>query len=64
MERFMQKLEKSEEKHRNAQSLHQEYFKIARYSCTIFNTNLTHFCVSESNILNRTQVNNPIKKVG
>ena len=58
MERFMQKLEKSNGKHRNTQSLHQKYLKIARYSCTIFNTNLAHFCVSELNILNRTQVIN------
>ena len=58
MERFMQKLEKSEGKHRNAQSLQQKYLKIARYSFAIFNTNLARFCVSEPNILNRTQVNN------
>ena len=57
MKRFMQKLEKSNGKYSNAQSLHQKYLKIARYSCAIFNTNLAHCCISEPNILNRTQVN-------
>ena len=56
MKRFMQKLEKSNGKYSNAQSLHQKYLKIARYSCAIFNTNLAHCCISEPNILNRTQV--------
>ena len=58
MKRFMQKLEKSNGKYSNAQSLHQKYLKIARYSCAIFNTNLAHCCISEPNILNRTQVIN------
>ena len=56
MKRFMQKLVKSKGKHRNAQSLHQKYLKIACYSDYIFNTNLAHFCISERNILYRTQV--------
>ena len=60
MKRFMQKLEKSNGKYSNAQSLHQKYLKIARYSCAIFNTNLAHCCISEPNILNRTQVNTPL----
>ena len=58
MKRFMQKLVKSKGKHRNAQSLHQKYLKIARYYRYIFDTNLAHFCISEPNIFNRTQVNN------
>uniref|UniRef100_UPI0035661BE0 hypothetical protein n=1 Tax=Draconibacterium sp. TaxID=1965318 RepID=UPI0035661BE0 len=45
-----------EGKYRKAQSLNQKYFKIARYSFNIFNPNLAHFCISEVNILNRTQV--------
>ena len=56
MERFIQKLAKSEGKYRNAQSLNQKFFKIARYYGKIFNPNLAHFCISEINILNRTQV--------
>uniref|UniRef100_UPI003568814D hypothetical protein n=1 Tax=Draconibacterium sp. TaxID=1965318 RepID=UPI003568814D len=44
-------------KYRKAQSLNQKYFKIARYSFNIFNPNLAHFCITEVNILNRTQVN-------
>ena len=63
MKRFMQKLEKSNGKYSNAQSLHQKYLKIARYSCAIFNTNLAHCCISEPNILNRTQVINKNKTV-
>ena len=62
MKRFMQKLEKSNGKYSNAQSLHQKYLKIARYSCAIFNTNLAHCCISEPNILNRTQVNKYLEK--
>ena len=54
----MQKFEKSEGNYRNAQSLHRKFLKIARYSRNIFDTNLAHFCNSEVNIYNRTQVNN------
>ena len=50
MNRFIQKLGKSEGKYRNAQSLNSKYLKIARYSCDIFNPNLAHFCISEANI--------------
>ncbi len=52
----MQKFEKSEGKAKNAQSFYQKYLKIARYSFYIFGSNLTHFWLSEYNILNRTQV--------
>ena len=60
MERFIQKLAKSEGKYRNAQSLHQKFLKIAGYSFIIFITNLAHFCISELNIYNRTQVINKV----
>ena len=56
MERFMQKLMKSEGKAQNAQSLHRKDIKIARYSFNISNTNLAHFWFSENKILRRTQV--------
>ncbi len=50
MNRFMRKLEKSEGKYGDVQSLNQKYLKIARYYCDIFNPNLAHLCISEANI--------------
>ena len=63
MERFIQKLAKSEGKYRNAQSLHQKFLKIAGYSFIIFITNLAHFCISELNIYNRTQLISILSKI-
>ena len=57
----MQEFEKSEGKYRNAQSSNRKPLKIARYSCDIFCPNLAHFCNSEVNIYNRTQVTKAVK---
>ena len=58
----MQKFEKSEGNYRNAQFLNRKPLKIARYSCDIFGPNLAHFCNSEVDIYNRTQVINVFQK--